>query len=707
MFKLDNKIPLNEETIKDPNLCHLLTEKDCQTLGNYIFDGYQRDKSSRFVWEKRTSAGMNLAMQITKDKNFPWPNCSNIAFPLVTIATQQFHARAYPAIIQGSDVVKCRVIGEDLDGSKSARAKRISTHMSYQVLEEDVAWEEQHDRMLINVAIVGCAFTKSYYSPSKGHNVSELVVANDLVLDYYARSVESAARKTHVIPLYRNEIHERVQRGSFRNVLAENWFGQPAVPQTTPEQSEHDKRTGQTPPQPDEVTPFTTLEQHVNLDLDGDGYAEPYIATIELVSKSLLRLVTRFERMADIEYTDEKEVICIHATEYFTKHPFIPSPDGGIYDLGFGVLLGPLNESASALINQLVDAGTMSNSAGGFLGRGAKIRGGVYTFAPLEWKRVDSTGEDLSKSIFPLPVREPSAVLFNLLSLLINYTNRVGGSVDATVGENPGQNTPAETQRSMIEQGGKIYSAIFKRVWRSMKNEFKKLYVLNGIYLPAKKSFGPVGNFALREDYLGDPNDVVPVADPNITSDTMILMQAQALKHAAMTTNGYDLEEVERRYLRALHIDAIDMVYPGLKSGKVQPLPNPKVMVENIKSQRAQLQLDFDKQSFIMELMEERKLNQAKILELMAKSTKELADAEGEKDWQRIAAFQAHVTALKSHDEMLTRRIELMMKQMEMKNEQGNDPKQGGLGLLDRTSDNQGSQQSAMAGNTGTPGGMV
>ena len=195
------------------------------------------------------------------------------------------------------------------------------------------------------------------------------------------------------------------------------------------------------------------------------------------------------------------------------------------------MLLGPLNESVNSILNQLIDAGTLANTAGGFLGRGVKIRGGQYSFVPYGWNPVDSTGDDLRKNIFPMPTREPSGVLFNLLSLLIDYSNRVAGATDMMMGQNPGQNTPATTSQAMIEQGQKIYNSIYKRVWRSMKQEFQKLYNLNKLYLPEEKYFKGE-QFIQREDFNYPMQDVIPGANPNLTSDNMRLTQANLLKQA-------------------------------------------------------------------------------------------------------------------------------------------------------------------------------
>ena len=666
MLNLDTKLTLTEAAIKSPNLCSRFSEKDLTAIGNWCYLGYQRDEQSRRRWKTRNTAGMDLALQVQKTKSFPWPDASNIAFPLVTIAAMQFHSRAYTAIVSGTDVVRCRVVGEDPDGKERARADRVSTHMSWQCLEQDDSWEEQHDRLLINLPIVGTAFKKSYYDASLGYNTSELVLAQDLVLDYYAKSVERCPRKTHIIPFFRNEIHERVLRGTFRNILNDPWYQEPAT-QNTERNQDKDNRQGVTPPTGDETTPFICLEQHCDLDLDGDGYAEPYVITLEESSQTVLRIVCRFT-VDDIDRlsngSDKGKIVRVRSWEYFTKYPFIPSPDGGIYDIGFGILLGPINESVNTSINQLTDAGTMANTAGGFLGRGAKMRGGVYQFSPFGWNRVDSTGDDLRKSIFPLPVREPSAVLFQLLGLLIEYSNRITGNVDAMMGVNPGQNTPAGTQQSMIEQGQIIYSTIFKRIWRSMKKEFQKLFQLNAMYLPTKFHFGGEGAFVLREDYLGTTTGIAPAADPHVTSDTIKYQQAVMVKQAAMTSQGYNLEAVERRFLKAIHVDGVSEIYPG--PGKVPPLPNPKVQVEQMKMEQAKAELEFQKQSFLLSLMEERKLNEAKIIDLTAKAQAAMAGVATDQINADTAAFNAQVSALKLHSEHLNKQIELMMKQMEI-----------------------------------------
>lgn len=664
MLNLETRLTVNKATTEATNLAERLSEGDRQKLASHVVDGYEQDLASRSAWERRMQAAMDLALQLQKNKTFPWPNASNVAFPLITIATLQFHSRAYPALVNGPDIVRYRVIGEDPQGVEKARALRIGAHMSYQVLEEDQAWEEQHDRLLINLPIIGCAFKKSYHSAKLRMNKSELVLAKDFVLSYYAKSVETCPRKTHVIPVFRNEMHERMLLGTSIDYTNEPWFNQYAQPIQTMGSARTDLREGQRAPQPDEVTPFTTLEQHCWLDLDQDGYAEPYICTVEGGSRKLLRLVARWERMEDVLKTPTGRIYGIRASEYFTKYTFIPAPDGSIYDLGFGILLGPLNESVNTLVNQLIDAGTMATTGGGFLGRGAKMRGGTQTFAPLEWKTVDSPGDDLRKNIVPLPTREPSQVLFNLLSLLVNYTERISGSTDIMVGENIGQNTPKGTADMLVEQGSKIYSAIFKRSWRAMKEEFRKLYTLNSIYMPSVVSFGAAGGKALREDYLGDPSRLVPSADPNVTSDNVRVQQALTIKQMAATTAGYDPDEVERNALRAMKVEGVDVLFPG--SEKRPPPANPKMQVAQLHLQAAQMKLEQQKTEFLISMMEEQRMNSANILKLEADAKLVYAEIESVAKADKIRAFEASLAALKAHDDSMSQRISQMLQDREV-----------------------------------------
>jgi chaperonin GroES len=660
MFELSSHLTINEATLRSANLCSEFTDEDLKKIGQWCAECYERDKKSREVWLQRSEGALELAMQVQKDKTFPWQNCSNIIFPLVTIAAMQFHATAYPVIVSGKDVVKCRSFGEDPEGIEKARAKKVSNHMSWQLLEQDESWEDETDLSLFNVAIVGCGWKKTYYSSERGHNISSYVHAKDLVFDYWAKSIDTAITKTHIIPLFRNEIHSRVRSRQYRDVLQDSWYKADASIPHSAQRSEQDQRDGQNQPTTNHNTPFTMCEQHCWLDLDGDGYAEPYIITFEEASNEVVRIVTRFDRMEDIHYNTSNQIIKIDAWEYFTKVPFIPSPDGSIMDIGFGILLGPLNESVNAAINQLFDAGTLANTAGGFLGRGAKIRGGVYEFAPFSWNRVDSTGDDLRKSIYPLPVREPSSVMFNLLSLIIDYTGRISGATDINVGESVGQNTPAETARTMSEQGRKIYTAIFKRIWRGMKKEFKKLYQLNSVHLPAKVAFGAGGEVIGREDYRGSPGAVVPVADPTVASAAEGYGRAAAVKQLSLGNPAYDADAVELDVLRSLGVSEPERLYKGVANAP-EPPPDVKLLIQQMKTQSDMAKLELMKQQMILTLQENRRVNSAKIAELAAKAFKLQEEGESVKAGQQIEAFRASLELMRMEDDQYSKQLASLM----------------------------------------------
>ena len=655
MLTLTKNHEIDREWILSANLCEHIDADDLTSIGAWVKLNYERDLQARETWARRMEAGMDLTLQVTREKSSPWPGCANIAFPLVTIAALQFHSRAYPALVQGTDIVRCRTPVLDETGELTALAVKIGDHMSYQLLEEDTAWEEQHDRMLIQVPIVGCAFKKSYYSSSEGHNISELVPAKDFVLDYYAKSVETARCKTHVIPLYRNDIYERVQRGTYRNVLKEAWFEASAQNIANLAQTDGDRRTGMMPPQADEETPFRVLEQHCYIDFDGDGYEEPYIVTVDEGSSQVLRIITRFSREEDVERLQNGRIVAIKAEEYFTKYGFIPSPDGSIYDIGFGILLGPLNETVNTIVNQMVDAGTMSISAGGFIGKGAKLRGGAHAFKPREWKQIDAMGDDLRKSIVPLEVREPSAVLFQLLGLIISYADRIPGSTEALAGENPGQNTKADTMHVMVEQGLKVYGAIFKRIWRSMKAEFKKLYFLNAQFLDDfPNSYG-----VARQDYLGDGNAICPTADPNVTSDTMRMAQARLIAERAAQVPGYNPAAVEENLLRALKIDGWKRFYVGVE--KTGTPEDPKLKIAQLKEETARMALQQEHTHAMMQLLLDEKELNGKLVEMEAKARLMGAEAEGVQAGQQIALINASIAAMKTQHDQLRDRLQLMI----------------------------------------------
>ena len=287
---LEAKLPL-DTLVSSPNIAEHLSDKDLTTIGNSCHREYQIDKDSRIEWEEKMEQAMKLALQVTERKSFPWSDASNIKFPLITISALQYHSRVYPALIGSEDLVKVKVWGEDKDGVLAARAKRIENHMSYQILEEDEDWEEDMDKVLITQSIIGCAFKKTYFNSLKKKNDSDFIPAQDLIVNYYTKDLKDASRITHVLNLSKNKIRERITRGLFcETELDKNPKAQEVDKLTLAK----DKSQGVEQPVTDTDAPIKVLEQHRYLDLDGDGYAEPYIVIFRDDDKQVLRIVARF-----------------------------------------------------------------------------------------------------------------------------------------------------------------------------------------------------------------------------------------------------------------------------------------------------------------------------------------------------------------------------------------------------------------------------
>lgn len=532
--------------ISEVNIAEHLDEKELASIGQTCYDDYFADLESRKHWEKALDEWTKMALQVREDKIWPWPRASNVKYPLLSTAAMQFSARAYPALIPSNgDVVKAKVIGFDPNGEKAKRAERVSKHMSYQIMEQMDDWEDDMDRLLIILPIVGTCFKKTYWNSQKKQNCSKLVLPKDLIINYWSKSMEDSERKTERILMPQRILKERQLQGVFLDIDL------PKPTHTANMELDKDKTKMTENIKDDDATPYLILEQHRFLDLDGDGYPEPYIVTFDEDSRTVLRITARFDD--DGVVTDEKgRVISIEPTEYYTKYGFIPNPDGGFYDLGFGLLLGTLNESVNTIINQLIDGGTLSNLQSGFIGKGLRIKMGESRFTPGEWKAVNATGDDLRKQIVPLPVREPSDVLFKLLGTLVESAKELASVAEIFVGKMPGQNTPATTTMATIEQGMKVFTAIYKRIYRSLTKEFKKLYRLNRIYHDPNEET-QILDAPSQNDYDDKSYDICPAADPAAVSSSekvtkfqavMQLMQLGTLDPAAVTKRGLEALEI-------------------------------------------------------------------------------------------------------------------------------------------------------------------
>lgn len=694
-MKLD-ELKLNlDDVMGSPNISKLLDDEQLDELGLMVVEEFNMDRTSRSQWEVRNAEAMKLAMQVTEKKSFPWPDASNVKFPLLTIAAMQYHSRVYPALVHGSRPVDCKIMAQmplapkmpqqpqnqqdkqamqqyqqavqkikqqaaamkDAYKEAKRKAQRVAEHMSYQILEEDEQWEEEMDKLLLIQSIAGCAFKKVYYDPVAQVNRSECVSPRELVVSYYTKSLETCPRYTHIIPLPSNTVKERQLRKVWNEYKEGTDELTPSMSVSQELNAESDKGKGQQPQPQDKHQDIDFLEQYRWLDLDGDGYKEPYIITVRFDTRQVMRIVARFVNTG-IHRVGGGKIIRIDPIGVFTKYPFIPSPDGGFYDIGFGALLGPINHTIDTSINLMIDAGKLATAGGGFLGRGWKGKKGEMRFKLGEWKTTDSSNEDLSKSVYPLPAKEPSKVLFELLTLLLQYGQRIAGATESTMGENPGQNTPANNMNIMVEQGMKVFNGLYKRTHRSFTQELRHLYRLNQIYIGHEARYwvpGKKGSFQVfGADYADHSTVIRASASPAYMSDTQRLQQAVAVRQAAYSANGYDLYIVERRYLEALQVDNVDELFPDPESAlAVPPRPNPKLQIEQLKVQAKQLDGQVKLKMKVLDIQANAGKLQAEIIQLHAQAAKLMAEAKGVDAGHQIALLEAQIAAKKNHAEYL------------------------------------------------------
>ncbi|GBQ90342.1 hypothetical protein AA13595_2867 [Gluconacetobacter johannae DSM 13595] len=558
--------------IESPNIAGELDEETCAAIAQRVRREYDMDDASRGPWKEKYRRWLDLAQQVAEPKTYPWPGASNVIFPLLTIAAVQFAARAYPAIVRDRDVVRGTVLGRDdgvpaMDplcpgrplvgpdgapvwlvppGARRTRADAIGRHMSWQVLDEMEEWEEQTDKLLLKLSIVGVMFRKTYFDPALQRNVSETVDPLRLCIDYNAKSFATAPRITEEIDLYPWEVQERIRAGLF----LDDEYG-----------CNHDAS-------PDDDAPVTFLEQHRRIDLDEDGYAEPYIVTIARDSGRLARIVAGYDMEGVMFGAADHRIRRIDPVPYYTKFPFIPSPDSAIYDIGFGTLLHPLNEAVNTSLNQMFDAAHLANAGGGFIGSGLSLNAGSVRFQVGEYKVVNAPGAALRENLVPLAFPGPNPVLFQLLTFLVDAGREIASVKDILSGAMPGGNTPGVLGLAVIQQGLKVFSAIFKRVHRSLGAEFRKLYRLNRIYLPDEVGFRVgAGYFSVtRADY-EQGSGVEPVSDPEIVTDMQKLARANFLL-AFKDDPWCDGHEIRRRAFDAAAIGEVGRVL------RDRPAPN-------------------------------------------------------------------------------------------------------------------------------------
>lgn len=571
------------------NLAVDLDEDTLLEIGEYCRRGFESDLQSRSDWENALQDWVDLAKQYIEPKTYPWPNASNVKYPLLSTAAMQFAARAYPSLVPSNgNIVKSVVIGKDPTGEKLAKADRVSDYMSYQVMHDIEGWEEDMDKLLMQLPVVGCMFKKTWFDSSEDKINSRLIQPLDIVVNYWTRTMCSAERVSEIILMSPRVLKEKQNAGLFLDVD----LGKPQRPQDLPNDELYQMDE-------DDTTPYSIVEQHMFYDKDDDGYAEPYIVSFERYSGKVLSMIRRY-KLDDVVEKDGK-VVKIKPIQMYTKFGFVPNPDGSFYDIGFGVLLGPINESVNTLINQLIDSGTLHNLQSGFLSKTLRARMGDQPFAPGEWRPVNATGDDLRKQIIPLPTKEPSSVLFQLMGTLITSGKELASVAEIFTGKMPGQNTPATTTMATVEQGMKVFTAVYKRIFRSLSEEFYKVFELNKTYIDPNKYVAVIDTAIGPEDFDLESYDICPGADPTAMSQTEKLQKAMGvIELVQMAPQAFNIIEVLSRVLEAQEQPNWQKLFsPEVQqSGQLPPAPpDPKVMAIQMKAEADQKKTAMDLQA--------------------------------------------------------------------------------------------------------------
>jgi chaperonin GroES len=531
-------------------------------LATQVHNGYEIDERSRSEWLEMAEKATDCAEQKREPKNYPFPNSANIKYPLLAEAALQFNARAYPAIIQGRNICKARVGGLDPDGTKAARAQRVASYQNHQILDGMSSWEADMDLLLMQLPVIGSSFKKTFWDFDAGCPRTMWVSAFDLVVNQRTKHLSTCPRISHVFELYPYEIDARVRSGAFLDVPLDN--------DASGEQ--------------DEQSPVTLVEQHCYFDLDEDGLDEPWVVTIQESSGKLMRIRPGFDPQ-DIKY-DSHGIHSIPRDNYFTHFRFLPNVRGGFYGMGFGQLLESINEVIDTSFNQMLDAGHLQNAGGGFIGRELNFRTSEFRFEPGKYFSVDAPGGVIRDSIVDKNFAGPSTVLFQLLGAIKEDARQMVAIQDILTGATTSADIQPTTLMALIDQGMKVFTAIYKRVFVALSEEFRIQYELNRRYLSDDDYAKYLGQpSTVAADFAEDGCIVNPVADPGEVTETQRITKAQFLASLVMQPAFQNLLEPLPILMRVLQAAEIDNVAEVLKK------PAPPTPADQIQLATAQAQL--------------------------------------------------------------------------------------------------------------------
>ena len=534
------------------NLAELLPDDVLDPLGNELHVNYTDYKNSRKDWEKSYTSGLDLLGFQYENRTEPFKGASGATHPVLAEAVTQFQSLAYKELLPSGGPVRTQIVGK-IDPAKEQQAQRVKDYMNYQIMDQMKEYEAEFDQMLFYLPLAGSAFKKVYYDEIMQRAVSKFVPADDLVVPYTATSLDDAESVIHVVRMSENEVRKKQVGGFYRDIELN-----PAHLMETELQEKEKKIEGVTKGRDERI--YTILECHINLDIEGfedvdpqtgdfTGIKLPYVVALEEGTRKVLSIRRNYE-VKD----PKKEKI-----QYFVHFKFLPGL--GFYGFGLIHMIGGLSRTATAALRQLLDAGTLANLPAGFKMRGIKMRDEAQSIQPGEFRDVDAPGGNLRDAFMMLPFKEPSQTLLALMGVVVQAGQRFASIADLQVGEG-NQQAAVGTTVALLERGSRTMSAIHKRLYASMKREFILLSRVFKLYLPPVYPYDVVGGQRqIMQTDFDARVDILPVADPNIFSQTQRISLAQTeLQLAASNPKMHNQYEVYRNMYEALGVKDIDLI---------------------------------------------------------------------------------------------------------------------------------------------------
>ena len=537
------------------NLAEEIDQRELSALANDMIGMYKEDRESRSDWERTYSEGLSLLGMETADRSQPFQGASGVYHPLLSEAVAQFQSSAYKELLPSGGPVDTRVVGR-VTPEREEQADRVKEFMNYQITEVMQEYDPELDQMLFYLPLSGSSFKKIYYDEGLGRAVSKFITSEDLVVPYETTDLQSATRITHMIRQNLNDVRKLQASGFYRDIELVPTEEPPSPITQKVDDMEGLRRTSYGA---SEI--MTILECHINLDLvgfedmgeDGEptGIQLPYIVTMEEDCSQVLSIRRNWE-----ENDPRKSKI-----QYFVHYKFLPGL--GFYGFGLIHMIGGLSKSATSLLRQLIDAGTLANLPAGFKARGLRVRNDDEPLQPGEWRDVDAPGGALRDSLLPLPYKEPSGTLLNLLGVLVDSGRRFAAITEMQTGEMT-EAMPVGTTVALLEKGMQVMSAIHKRLHYSQKVEFRLLAVTFSEYLPEEYPFEVTGGERIvKVSDFSEQIDVLPHSDPNIFSMAQRVMMAQTqLQLATSAPQIHNLHEAYFRMYQALGVQDISDILP-------------------------------------------------------------------------------------------------------------------------------------------------